>query len=234
VERHVAVSLLIDKLMNRKTRNFFQKMLEGFPSSKVSRYGSLFAFADPEELYIMWNGWSRPDLTHLMGHTVDLSQSTFYKIFRRYREFGAQRLHDQLHFLPPEDSRLESAGACGFSYHMPYHDIDVLKFVRSLPREERYTKYEAKVLLRALYRKHFPISTWGVRKHTFNIPLVQILKHDNYGLIHKYLSKQSIQNAGLVPPENACEWVRRFLQGDQSLILKMYSLLVLHCWHFHR
>ena len=234
VPRHIAASFIINKIMQPHVRALTANIINCVPYKTISRYANLFEFGDIEDLFIMWDGWSRKELSMLMGYPVDLSESTFYKLFDKYHKQGAQILHDELHFLPPEDSRLEAAGAVGLSYYMPYHDQDVLAFVKRLPRAQRYTKQEAKVLLRSLFKTYFPNNFWDIKKHTFNIPLVNILQYKNYCLINDFLNKNQLIRAGLVPHDNAEQWIKRFFEGDLRLTLKVWSLLVLHAWYFNR
>jgi hypothetical protein len=198
--------------------------------SNVAKYGALLDFGDAEELFVTWRAWSRKDLCQLMQRDVSLGESTVYRSFCSARCRGAQAVHDALDVFPPDDCRFEGSAESGLSFVFPYHDPVLNAYVKALPVGLRYSKEQSKILLRCLYRRYFPETLWGIRKHYFSVPVQEILSHRDYALVRDYLDNSTLEAADLVPAKTAMTWVRRFLAGDNTVTFKIWALLVLHAW----
>ena len=196
----------------------------------ITKFAGLFDFDEPEELLITWRGWQRKELKSLFGEEIDFGESAFYRTVRDAEPDGAQAIYDAVAVFPPDDCRLASAELCGLPMYFPYHDVQVEEFIRALPRHWRYRKEESKVTLRRLYKNYFPERFWQTKKKYFTFPLQEFLARDDYRLVREHLSPSRLHSASLIATDRASPWIDRYVSGDDSLVFKVWSLLVLHAW----
>jgi asparagine synthase (glutamine-hydrolysing) len=173
-------------------------------------------------------------LEGLLGRPCNIAESGFYRIFRAHADLGAQQLYDAIGVLPPDDSRFEAAGLAAAPIELPYHDIDLWNFVRRLPAHRRMIDGETKLMLHKLFSRYLPSYSTPLKKRYFNIPLRELLARENFRLIGEYLDPQNLRRMGLVDPKVAQSWIASYFGGDQSLLFKVWALLLLHAWLGYR
>jgi len=230
VPRHLRFSLEMAAKLPATVRLKTAAAMRKLNLLNVSQYAALFDFDDPEELLITWSGWRRGELSELLGRPVEFSQSAFYRCFRAHADSSAQALFDAIGVFPPDDSRFDAAALAQIPLELPYHDIDLWRYVRELPGQYRIADGETKVILRRLFCHYFPSAGPASKKHYFNIPLQEVMARSNFSLINEYLTQSKLKNHGLVDPEVARRWIERYIAGDQSLLFKVWALLVAHAW----
>ena len=196
----------------------------------LASHAALFDFDEVEELFITWPGWSKSNLTKLLGVPVSFQESGFYRAFRAQRNRGAQQVFEAVAIYPPDDARFEAAAPANIAMTLPYHDGDLCRFVRRLPQSFRFHDGASKVLLQQLFDKYYPAPRQALKKRYFNFPLHLFLAEGDYALVRRYLSVECLNRHGLVDPKRAGVWIERFLAGDPSVLFKVWSLLVLHAW----
>ena len=230
IPRHIRFGLEVAAKLPRSVRQAAAKATVGLSRLRMWEVGSLFDFDDPEDLIVTWRGWKRAELEILFGENVDLNDSAFYRSVRSARNSGGQAIYDAVAVYPTDDCRLASATLWELPICFPYHDTQLEEFVRSLPCSWRYQGNESKVLLRRLYEKYYPERVWQVQKKYFNFPLQGFLSHDRFKIVREHLAPRRIGDVGLVDVERVTPWIDRYLAGDQSLMFKIWGLLVLHAW----
>ena len=224
IPRHLWVATQVAGRIPRVFRRGLAKVL-GNPGP-----GAVFEFDDIQEIFITWKGWSKRDLSGLLGVHPNFEESGFYRKFREYRSSGPQALFDALGVFPPDDCRFDSAALAGLPIELPYHDADLTAYVQGLPISLRMYDGETKILLRRLFARYFPEGRLPDKKRYFNIPLQALMVRSNFALINDCLAPSRLQKHGLVESSQAWTWINRFMAGEESLRFKVWALLVLHAW----
>ena len=113
---------------------------------------------------------------------------------------------------------------------LPYHDVDLGDFIRRLPQPLRFQDGVTKILLRQLFHKYYSEYNAVLKKRYFTFPLHSFIADEDYALVRRFLSAECLTRHALVDPRGVARWIDRYLAGDQSLLFKIWSLLVLHAW----
>lgn len=211
----------------RWQRRLASAILRGTHLRRPAGYADLFDFADIEDLFITWNGWSRAELRDLCGSDAGIDDSLFYRSFRRDRTHSSQAVYDAIAVFPPDDSRFEAAGLSGIPISLVYHDPDVTAFLRTLPASCRYSAGETKFVLRRVLAQYVPETT---KKHYFKFPLAEFLLSQAEVTLKRYLTREVLQRCNVVNPEMGTTYLRRFEAGAGELVHRIWALLVLHAW----
>ena len=193
-------------------------------------YGSLFDFDDPEEPFITWSGWKKREMEALLGTPIKLDGSGFYRAFRSVRRVDAQQRFDAVGKFPPDDGRFEAAAMEDVAMTLPYHDSTIVSFVRRQPQSLRFDGGATKILLRQLFARYYKDYNEILSKRYFNFPLQSFVAGDQFALVRRFLSSACLARHGLLDPARVIPWVERYLAGDDSLLFKIWSLLVLQSW----
>jgi asparagine synthase (glutamine-hydrolysing) len=233
IPRHLWFALAVSAKLPPVVRSTLGESFGKMSWSPFNRCAPLFQFDDTEELLITWKGWARKELEELFDEPCSLDDTRFYRVFQRYRPHGVQAVYDTLYCFPPDDSRFEAAGVAGVKMHLPYHDGDLVSYVKQLPRLYRMSNGHTKVILRQLFAQYFPDALVKEKKHYFTIPLQRFLAERNYEIIRDCLAPERMSRHGLIYPGRAWRWIDRYLAGDQTLRFKVWALLVLHSWMDH-
>jgi asparagine synthase (glutamine-hydrolysing) len=233
IPRHLWFALAISAKLPPVVRGALGESLKKMSWVTFNSYAPLFQFEDTEELLITWTGWTRKELEQLFDEPCCLDDTRFYRIFQHSRPQGVQAVYDTLYCFPPDDSRFEAASVAGVNMQLPYHDGDLVGYVKQLPRLYRMSNGHTKVILRQLFAQYFPDALLTGKKHYFNIPLQRFLAARNYEMIRDCLAPERMARQGLIYPGRAWRWIDRYLEGDQSLRFKVWALLVLHRWMEH-
>jgi len=228
--RHLKFSVGFAARLPVGLRRDIGRALAAAPIKAWSSYAPLFDFVEAEELLVTWRGWSKTELEELLGRPVEFENTGFYRMFRRHKHKGAQQLYDALGVFPPDDCRFEAAGLAGLPIELPYHDKDLYKFVNSLPESFRMHQGVSKVLLRKLYARYFPPELASAKKHYFNMPLQELMSHDDFEIVRTYLARDVVARTGVVDSSRAWEWIERYIAGDHTLLFKIWALAFLHAW----
>ena len=81
------------------------------------------------------------------------------------------------------------------------------------------------VLYSYLPKKLFERPKWG-----FAVPISKWLKSNLYFLIEKYLSKETIEKHNIVHYRYTDNIIKRFMNGEEYLYVRIWVLLILHWW----
>jgi asparagine synthase (glutamine-hydrolysing) len=230
IPRHLWFMLKFSSKLPLAFRMGIATLLKDMRWLGLSQRASLFDFGDPEELLITWSGWSKRELEDLLGQKVSFEETGFYRAFKAHQNDDIQGLYDALGVFPPDDCRFEAAAPANIPIELPYHDADLHTFVQSLPLSLRMHDGVSKVLLKDLFARYFPEELRLAKKHYFNIPLQSLLANDNFELVREYLGRDMMRRHECVDYERAGQWIGRYIAGDESLMFKVWALLVLHAW----
>jgi len=230
IPRHLQFSLEISAKLPRVARKSIGALIKRAYFLNLRSYAALFDFDDAEELFVTWSGWSKRDLEELSGGPVSFDQCGFYRAFRTQKNANPQQCYDAVGVFPPDDARFEAAAMVNLPIELPYHDVDLGDFIRRLPQALRFQDGVTKVLLKQLFTKYYSKYNDILKKRYFKFPLHSFIADQDYALVQRFLSVECMTRHGLVDPRRATRWVDRYLAGEQLLLFKIWSLLVLHAW----
>jgi asparagine synthase (glutamine-hydrolysing) len=230
IPRHLLFSLYFSAKLPRVARKSFGALIKRANFLNLPSYAALFDFDDPEELFVTWSGWSKQDLEALSGGPVSFDQSGFYRAFRAQKHGNPQQRFDAVGVFPPDDARFEAAAMVNLPVELPYHDANLGDFIRRLPQSLRFQDGVTKILLRQLFAKYYADYNEVINKRYFTFPLHSFIADQDYLLVRRFLSAESLSRHALVDSRRAADWIDRYLAGDHSLLFKIWSLLVLHAW----
>jgi asparagine synthase (glutamine-hydrolysing) len=229
IPRHLRFALNFSATLPRSARRSFAMLINSTNLFNLSSYGMLFDFDDPEELFVTWSGWKKREMEDLLGEPIRLDDTGFYRAFRSAKHADAQQQFDAIGKFPPDDGRFEAAAMEDLPIVLPYHDAAISGFIHRQPQWLRF-EGSVTVLLRRLFARYYVNFHDIVVKRYFTFPLHSFIACDDFALVRRFLSDASLLRCGLVDPARVASWIDRYLAGDQSLLFKIWSLLVLHSW----
>lgn len=112
----------------------------------------------------------------------------------------------------------------------PLLDHAVVEFALNLPLSFKVRDKVRKWILKEILSDYLPLEMIHRPKWGFSIPLVKWLKNDLQYLIEDFLSKQSIEDAGLVRYEYVNVIKQSFMNGNDYLYNRLWTLIVIHKW----
>lgn len=198
---------------------------------KLSGYAPIFDFDDPQELLIIWKGWSKREIEELCRIKCSFEHTTFYKIFRESLKLSPLELYSVLLSHMPDNRLHEMAYLSDLTVRFPFWDKEFVSFVKGLRVSYKYRHGESKFILKKLLESYVPKSLWNVPKHGFNFPFEALLKWNNFELIKKYLSVDSLKLHGFFDIQTVNSYVNRYINGDNSLRFKIWALVVFQAWY---
>lgn len=229
--KHVRFILGYSRHTSPVLRNIVAKMLRW---SRVSAgYADLFAFEDAAELLIRWKGWSRNEITRLVGTAASLDHTLFFRAYRENPKLPPYELYSALMGVLPDDRLHQSAAMVGQEVALPFTDRAVQDYVKELPLEFKYATGADKRLFRSLLGKYVPESIWNVPKHGFDYPFVNLLKRNHFSLVDQYLSRNALGWHDLFDYDMVKDVVERFKAGDHSVRFKVWGLTLFQSWYYN-
>jgi asparagine synthase (glutamine-hydrolysing) len=225
VSRGLRFSVEVAGRLPAGARRLGAGLLRLFPTP-ARRAAGRFEFDEVEELFITWPGWSVRELRELLGEDVDFSDSRFYRLFAAHRARGTQAVADALAPLPPADERFEAGTMTGRPLIAVFHDPELRAFVGGLPHSVR-SAGETKAPLRRFFVKRVKPAA---AKRYFRFPLRELLRHHDLVLVERYVGSGALARHGQIDPSRLAPWLARFRAGDDSLLHKIWALVVLHAW----
>jgi asparagine synthase (glutamine-hydrolysing) len=230
IPRHLRFALEFSNHLPPLMRRALATLVKSMSFLSLSSYGALFDFDDPEELFISWSGWKKHEMEDLLGEPIGLDETGFYRAFRSAKNTDAQQRYDAVSKFPPDDGRFEAAALEDMPMALPFHDAAVIDCVRRQPQSRRFEDGVTKVMLRRLFARYYADYNDILSKRYFNFPLQSFIEGDDFALVRRLLSNESLTRHGLFDPARVSPWMDRYLAGDQSLQFKIWSLLVVQSW----
>ncbi|SHG87212.1 asparagine synthase (glutamine-hydrolysing) [Chryseolinea serpens] len=112
----------------------------------------------------------------------------------------------------------------------PLLDHTVVEFALNLPLSFKLRGNVHKWILKEVLGDYLPAELVYRPKWGFSIPLVKWLKNELRYLIDDYLNKTTIETAGLVHYEYVNALKEAFLNGNDYLYNRLWTLIVIHKW----
>lgn len=226
--RHVRVAVEYAALLPAGLRRAIAGTMRNLPV--LAGYAPLFDFEHPAELMIRWKGFTRPEIESLCSGQVSLDHTLFYQTFARFPRKAHFERYSALVDAMTSDRLHQAATITGLSVRYPYWDHAVDNFIRALPENYRYQPAEPKRLLRTLLARYAPQELWDTPKHGFDFPLQEFLSANEYVLVRRYLRRDRWEQHAFLAPGVVEDYGRRFMAGEQSLMFRVWALVVLAAW----
>lgn len=112
----------------------------------------------------------------------------------------------------------------------PFLDYRLVEFALNLDENLKIHKGISKYLLKEVLYDYVPKPYFDRPKKGFSIPLAKWLRTDLKYLIDKYLSRESIDQAGFVHYDHVASLKLRFEKGEEYLFNRIWALVLLHKW----
>lgn len=221
--------LKIDAVVPKTIRKLISSCLTKIGDPKG--YLPYFDFDGPEERFIRWKGWTRPEIEKLCGRPCDFSDTAFYRAFREHRNEGAYELYRKLLINMPDYRITDTCRLMGFDPIFPFFDRDLRVFVEALPMDYKYRQGENKALYKALLAQMVPREIWDVPKHGFDYPFEKLLLYKDADLVTRYMNTEALRQHNFFDLTMVENYRQKFLAGDHSLKFKIWNLVVFQCWY---
>lgn len=197
----------------------------------LSGYSPIFDFDEPQELLIIWKGWTKKEIEKLCMSGCSFEHTAFYKTFRESLQLTPLDLYSVLLSCMPDDRLHEMSFLSNLTVRFPYWDNEFVSFVKGLQSSYKYRHGESKFILRKLLASYVPESLWNMPKQGFNFPFETLLKMNDYEIISIYLNENLLKQHGLFDAGMVSDYVRRYKSGDSLLRFKIWALVVFQAWH---
>lgn len=226
--RYIRYALNYSSRLPKKLR---EKMLQCMRmNDTLNDYAPIFDFDEPQELFIRWKGWRRKEIEELCDISCDFNQTTLYQVFNKNSRSNALNLYSVLLSNMPDDRIHEMANLCDLTIRFPFWDKDVVSFIKRLPDSYKYKKGAPKRLLRELLSRHMPEAFWNKSKQGFNFPFELLMKFNNFEMIKNYLNDDMLKRHRFFNGYVVKDYVKRYINGDNSLGFKIWTLIVFQAW----
>jgi len=196
-------------------------------------YAPMFEFDHPAEVLRRWKGFTAHEIAQLFGAPVDLEQTLFYRVFRRYKRSAHFVRYSALLEAMPCDRLGHAMQITGLDVRLPYWTPIVRDMLRCLPAALRWRRDSPKHLLRALLARYVPAALWDGPKRGFDFPLRSFLRDEDFHLLRRYLLDAAPGKDCAIYNPQVDDLVKRFKTGDSTAVFRIWALIVLSAWSMH-
>ncbi len=169
----------------------------------------------------------QPGYIHPLIFDEDLSS-----LSRQLSAKEAQALFDIKYYL--KDDLLVKVDIASMQFSLeartPFLDYRVVEFALDLDERLKVNKGVSKYLLKEALYDYVPREYFARPKKGFSIPLIRWLHRDLKYLLDRYLSKESVEEAGFVKYDQVASLLSRFEAGEDYLYNRLWALMLLHKW----
>jgi asparagine synthase (glutamine-hydrolysing) len=120
--------------------------------------------------------------------------------------------------------------ACSLEVRAPLLDHHVVEFMAKIPKNQKHTLFESKVLLRALARRYLPEAILGRPKQGFVVPLAAWLRQELRPWMEDVLHSGACTQRGLFRGKAIDQIMAQHVQGQRDWSQQLWALLVLELW----
>ncbi|HLP12589.1 MAG TPA: asparagine synthase (glutamine-hydrolyzing) [Flavobacteriales bacterium] len=168
---------------------------------------------------------------------VHAEHNAIYEINNRVGKKGLnaieqQQQFDLLYYLPDDLlTKIDRASMQhGLEVRVPLLDEEVFDYIIHIKTSSKLKGGELKYLLKKALGDYIPENLFNRPKQGFSIPLKKWLQQDLNYLINKFLSKQIIEQCGIIKPGETEKLLIRFNKYPDIYYNKVWCLIVLHYW----
>ncbi len=226
--RHVRLAVQYAGLLPPAARRAITGAVRAVPA--LARYAPIVDFEHPADTMIRWQGFTRPEIEALCGDDVSFEHTTFYRTFAKFPRSAHFERYSALVDAMPCDRLTQAVAATGATVRYPFHGLEPSALVRRLRADFRDAPGEPKRILRAILARHVPQPLWDRPKHGFNVPLAGMLRADGHRLVRTHLDPERWCSRGLLSSQALDGYARRYVEGEERLAFRVWTLVVLDAW----
>ena len=120
--------------------------------------------------------------------------------------------------------------ACSLEVRVPLLDQGVVEFMAQVNKNQKYTQFNNKILLRELARRYLPEKILERPKQGFAIPLAGWLQKELKPMLREVLAPARLQRRGLFDGAHVGQMIGRHSEGRRDYSQQLWALLVLELW----
>lgn len=120
--------------------------------------------------------------------------------------------------------------AVGVEVRVPYLDLDLVEFSRSIPTHLKMKGNETKYILKKVAEKYLPKDIIYRPKTGFGAPIRQWITNDLHQMIEERLSIDRLQRRGIFDPQKVWELIESNKKGEIDASYSIWSLLAIESW----
>lgn len=230
-------------------RGIFRPLVDSLPSSqrrfplefKLKRFARGLKTPDHERLFRWIGGLDSRELRQLLAPDIaaQIRPEDDYSLAREYVSqvaslSAARRDLFQFAKLYLGDGVLTKVDratmACSLEARCPLLDVDLARFIASMPNGVRFPRGKSKAMLRRALSAWIGDAVANLPKRGFGIPVGPWLRGKMKPILMELLSHDRIKKAGLFRPEYVDRIVSEHLAGRQDHRKILWSLLVFEMW----
>jgi len=113
---------------------------------------------------------------------------------------------------------------------VPFLDNHLVNYALNIDESLKHNSSINKYILKEVLYSYLPKKLFERPKWGFAVPISKWLKSNLYFLIEKYLSKETIEKHNIVHYRYTDNIIKRFMNGEEYLYVRIWVLLILHWW----
>lgn len=113
---------------------------------------------------------------------------------------------------------------------VPFLDNELVNYALNIDDSLKHKHGINKYILKEVLYTYLPKNLFERPKWGFAVPIAKWLKTNLHFLIEKYLSKECIEKHNIIHFKKADSIIKRFMQGEEYLYVRIWSMLILHWW----
>lgn len=182
-----------------------------------------YYFTEDEIDDILQPNWGQGDIT------IDEN----FEVARKLSPSEEQALFDMHYYLP--DDLLVKVDRASMRYSLearvPLLDHRLVEFALNVNQNLKLRDNTMKYLLKQVLYQYLPKELFERPKWGFGMPISQWLKKELRYLPDTYLSKQVVEEAGLVKWQGVNSLLKQYYSGKDYLYNRIWVLILLHRWY---
>ncbi len=218
------------------------QVLKRMPSNRYKKSSLMFSHYSAQNpyshVYSQDQGFfSEKELEGLLlskkkKNLTDLVKNDILSIKRPLTLEEKQAFFDLKYSLPGDLlTKIDRASmACSLEVREPFLDYRIIDFAMNLPVEFKVQGDTTKYILKEVLYDYIPREYFDRPKQGFSIPLEKWLKKELGYLINQTLSKESIEDTGLLDYSVVENLIARFEKGENYLYNRLWAMIVLQKW----
>jgi len=120
--------------------------------------------------------------------------------------------------------------AAGVEVRVPYLDLDLVEFSRSIPTHLKMRGKETKFILKKVAERYLPKDIIYRPKTGFGAPVRQWITNDLHPLIEERLSYNRLLKRGIFDPNKVWDLIEANKKGEIDASYSIWSLLAIESW----